>query len=564
MRDLRWQILIAVGGLLLVVGILLGQKPSVQSEAPEPVSGGAHVEALLGRPIRLNPVLDFNNQVDEDVDRLLYRGLARFDSRGNPVPDLADRWAVSADASLVTVTLRDDAVWHDGEPVESADIVYTFSRFKEPGYPGPEDLQAFWQEVEIVQLDDLTVQFQLPEPYAPFLDFLSVGLLPDHLLRGVSSADLPDHPFNLQPVGTGPFRFERFMTEGDRIRGVSLLAYDGFYGQQPYLDRIEFHYFESPEQAFNAYDRGEIGAIGSVDETILSEVLAAPNLNLYSARLPEVKLVYFNLSNSEKPFLQEEEVRQSLRMAVNRQAIVDKVLDGQGIVAPSPILPGTWAFAEGLQPVPFQPIQAEETLDRLEWEVPAGASQGSEEYVRAQEDRTLSFELLLLDRDRDRAIANHLQEYWSRIGVEVNLETVSEERLSEALESRSYQAALTDLTLSRWPDPDPYTLWHDSQAEAGQNYAGFNDRNTGIWLERARTTPDQTRRAELYASFQYRFQDQVPAMLLYYPIYNYAISAQMQGVNFGPVFDPSDRFAEVENWFLLARRIRPTATPAPP
>jgi peptide/nickel transport system substrate-binding protein len=562
MRKFRWQLIIALGGIALIVGLLLRQTPPTPSLSPEPVSGGAHVEGLIGHPVRLNPLLAFDNQVDEDVNRLLYRGLARFDSQGNPVPDLAEQWAVSADASLVTVTLKDDLYWHDGQPVEAADIVYTFSKLKEDGYPGPADLHEFWADINIVLLDEKTVQFQLPEPYAPFLDFLSIGLLPDHLLRGVAAADLPDHPFNLEPVGTGPFQFERFLTEGDDITGISLVAFDQYDDELPYLDRVEFRYFDGPEAALAAYRAREIAAIGRVDDSILQPVLDDVGLNLYSARMPEVKLIYFNLDNSETDHLDDPAVRQSLLLALNRQAIIDLTMAGQAIVAESPILPGTWAYSRDLRQTPFDPIEASQRLDDLGWELPSGALPGSDEYLRSNEEgQSLQFELLHADTPHDSQIAEMVQEFWARIGVRVSLEAVEPAELLAALEDRDYEAALTDLILSRWPDPDPYPLWHDSQAGTGQNYADFTDRNSGIWLERARTNPDRGQRAELYVSFQFRFQGQLPALLLYYPIYNYAITPEMQGVTLGPLFDPSDRLANIDQWFLLSRRGSSAPTP---
>ncbi|MGH2605966.1 MAG: peptide ABC transporter substrate-binding protein, partial [Anaerolineales bacterium] len=98
----------------------------------------------------------------------------------------------------------------------------------------------------------------------------------------------------------------------------------------------------------------------------------------------------------------------------------------------------------------------------------------------------------------------------------------------------------------------------------GQNYSGFNDRNTSIWLEQARTTPDLGKRAELYRSFLHRFQDQVPALLLYYPVYNYAVDSAVQGISLGPLWDPSDRFITVNLWHLLARRGAPAPTQPSP
>jgi peptide/nickel transport system substrate-binding protein len=116
------------------------------------------------------------------------------------------------------------------------------------------------------------------------------------------------------------------------------------------------------------------------------------------------------------------------------------------------------------------------------------------------------------------------------------------------------------LELSPYPDPDPYPFWHDTQIEGGQNYGGFDDRNSSIWLERARTISDAGRRAEFYQSFQHRFRDQVPALVLYYRVYSYGLDAALQGVSLGPLNDPSDRLRGLASWYLVARR---EAAPAP-
>jgi peptide/nickel transport system substrate-binding protein len=566
MQNIRWQLLIAIGGLILVVGLLIGQTPTLQSTSPQPAVGGSYAEALLGGVVRLNPVLDTYNQVDRDIDRLIYSGLVRFDSRGVPLPDLAENWAVSADATLYTVTLRSNAFWHDGEPVLSDDVVYTYSKFQDPDFPGPKDMQDLWQKVKIVRLDDHTVQFQLSEPFAPFLDYLSIGLLPEHLLRGVSAGDLVDHPFNLAPVGTGPFRFDRFLMKDGNIAGVSLAAFDSYYLTRPYLERFELFFFSTPQEMLKAYQSGDVEGLGSVDPSILGQVLADPTLNLYSARLPEIGLVFLNTKSPSKPFFAEKKVRQSLMMAINRQWIVDSVMGGQAVVASGPILPDTWASAADLGPYPFDPQASADLLDSLGWELPSGATPGSPEYVRTSEDNTLEFSLSYPDDAVHTAVAQDLQEAWAGIGVRVTLDAVDPETLmSDYLEPRDFDAVLTDINLSKFPDPDPYPFWHDTQAETGQNYGGYSDRNISIWLEQARTTPDIARRAQLYRNFLHRFYDQQPALLLYTPVWNFAINSDLQGVSVGPLFDPSDRYAGVTQWHLLARRgPAPTDTVNPP
>jgi peptide/nickel transport system substrate-binding protein len=561
MRNLRWQVLIAIGGLVLVIGLLIGQSSTPATTGPEPVVGGAYAEAMVGSIMRLNPILDSFNQVDRDIDRLIFSGLLRFDSRGNPIPDLAESWNISADASLYTIILREDAFWHDGEAVTADDIVYTFSKFQDDDFPGPQDLHDLWTQVNIVRLDDRRVQFQLPEPFAPFLDYLSQGLLPDHLLRGVSASALIDHPFNLEPVGSGPFRFSQFLLEGEQIVGVSLSAFEDFYNQRPFLERVEFLLFPDEESALQAYEDGEVLGLQQVGADILQSVLEQPSLNLHSARLPRLGIVFLNLKHPEKTFLADKVVRKALLLALNRQWMIDRAFSGQAVVPDGPVMPGTWAYADGLPRQDFDPESAANLLISRGWELPAGAAPGTLEYVRSNdEDQSLSLELVYPDTSEQSLIAGIIKSEWEAIGVTVTLIPADPETiLTDYLEPREFQAVLTEINFSDSPDPDPYPFWHDSQTETGQNYSGFEDRNSSIWLEQARTTPDPGRRRELYVSFQYRFQDQLPSLLLYYPIYNFAIDSQVQGVSVGPLFNPSDRFFSITNWHLIARR----ALPAP-
>jgi peptide/nickel transport system substrate-binding protein len=259
-------------------------------------------------------------------------------------------------------------------------------------------------------------------------------------------------------------------------------------------------------------------------------------------------------------------VRQALLYAVNRQSMIDRVDASQALLADGPILPGTWAYSEsGLRP-DFDPTQAANQLELAGWVLPTGATPGSPEYVRAKEDLQLAFTLVHPDDERHTRLAEAMRQYWAAIGVSVDLKAVDAEALLEDyLEPREFEAALADLNFMRSPDPDPYPFWHDSQVETGQNYSEFADRNISIWLEQARTTPDFGRRADLYESFQHRFRDQVPALLLSHPVYTLAIRSDIQGVTLGPLFDASDRLANIAQWYLIARRsAQPEpATPTP-
>ena len=152
-------------------------------------------------------------------------------------------------------------------------------------------------------------------------------------------------------------------------------------------------------------------------------------------------------------------------------------------------------------------------------------------------------------------IAETIQEQWAEIGVSVTLQAVPYEQLVlESLASRTYQAALVDLDLSRTPDPDPYPFWHQAEATGGQNYSQWDNRAASEYLEQARVTADYTLRTRLYRNFQVVFGKELPALPLFVPVYSYGVDLQVQGVQVGALYEPSDRLATFSNWYLLTRR----------
>src|SRR3989304_4656472 len=165
-RKLRWPILISLLALAVIAALLFSQQPELLPVVPvvEPAPGGIYAEGLIGSMIRLNPLLDYYNGPDRDVDRLLFSGLLRFDDRGLPLGDLADSWGISRDGTVYNFSIRPAAIWHDGEPVTSDDVIFTIERMREDGSPLPDDLRSLWRAVEIRRLDEKTLQFRLPEP----------------------------------------------------------------------------------------------------------------------------------------------------------------------------------------------------------------------------------------------------------------------------------------------------------------------------------------------------------------------------------------------------------------
>jgi len=243
-------------------------------------------------------------------------------------------------------------------------------------------------------------------------------------------------------------------------------------------------------------------------------------------------------------------VRQALLIGLNRQRLVDRMLGGQGIIADGPILPDTWAYYNNTGQIEFDPTNAEKILKDAKY-----IFTGEDATVRKKDDVALEFTLLHPDDPYYLELAKLIQENWNALGMDVELQAVPyEELVNVNLDDREYQAALIELNFSRSPDPDPYPFWDQAQVTGGQNYSQWDNRTASEYLEKARVTVNMDDRARLYRNFQLIFAEEMPALPLFYSVYSTAIDYQVQGVTMGPLFDRSDRFSTINNWYFAARR----------
>lgn len=561
MKRLRWQILVVALTLVLVVILLLSQGPVAAPILPQAAPGGVYTEGLVGAMGRLNPLLDWNNSADRDVDRLIYSGVMRFDARGLPEPDLAESWGTTADGTIYNFSLRPNAFWHDGKPVTSDDVIFTIELMKSPASFYPQDIKDLWSKIEVKRLNDKALQFILPEPFAPFLDYMTFGVLPRHLLEGIPLEQILNADFNLKPVGSGPYKFDHLLVEGGRITGVALTVNEQYHLQKPFIEQVIFKYYPTSAEAFEAFRAGDVAGVSRITPDILAEALAEPNLAVYTSRLPQMGFVLFNLNSPEVAFFQEPKLRRALMLGLNRQRLIDAFLQGQAIPLDGPILPGSWAHYDGVEKIPYDADMAIALLKELGYTLPADGGT-----VRVKDGKPLAFSLVHPDDPVHTQMAQSIQENWAAIGVQVNLVPVPYARLqSEFLATRNYQAALVELALPRTPDPDPYPFWHQAEATGqGQNYSQWDNRSASEYLEQARVTTDFGLRARLYRNFQVIFARELPALPLYVPVYTYGVSANVQGVQMPPLYDPSDRFLLIPQWYLVVRRaLEQTPTPAP-
>jgi peptide/nickel transport system substrate-binding protein len=276
---------------------------------------------------------------------------------------------------------------------------------------------------------------------------------------------------------------------------------------------------------------------------------ANEDLNILSAPLSGYMMVFLNL---DAPLLGDLQIRQALLYALNRQALVNRTLAGQGIVTHSPIPAFSWAYNPEIARHSYDPALAASLLEQAGWLISANGE------ARHQGGQRLSFALLHPDREPYAAIAAEIARQWAIVGVEAVPQAVSAAQLvNDYLRQRDYVAALYEWKAMP-PDPDLYALWHSTQARTnGQNLVGLRDDMLDILLEEGRLQFDSAIRKRLYDQFQQRFAEQVPALPLFHPVYNYVLSRRVHDVQIGPLWTAADRFRGLDRWYVQTRRVAP-------
>ena len=511
--------------------------PSPSAE-PAQIEGGTFRKGIIGRIETLNPLLA-DSTAEAAVSVLVFEGLVWVDGSGVPQPALAERWTMSDDGLEYTFFLRPDAQWHDGEPVTARDVLFTIRLLQDPRFPGTETMANFWRTVTVEVVDAESVRFRLPEPYAPFPTYLSLPILPEHVLAGTVVSDLLRSRFESQPIGSGPYRVVRV----DRERGVIELArHESYRRPTPLFERVELHFFESVDEALAAFRRGDLDAVDLVPWGALGDPkLMGSRVRIYAPLLAGYTALFLN---SQAQFFADVRVRQALSLAIDRVQLVRDVLNNWAEPGNGPIPPASWAHQA--QEYRFDRAAALSLLREAGWEDRNGDG------VLDKEGLTFRFTLLTNVDDPQRvAVAQALGQQLAEIGISVTVQPVAAATLQRQLLNREYTAAVFGW-MSLTGDPDMFEFWHSSQAEEGANIAGFRSRTIDVLLEKARQVSDQDERRSLYVELQRLFAEYVPAIVLYYPRYCFVMSDRIGGVDAAPLIRPEDHLRQLPRWYRIA------------
>lgn len=519
-----------------------------------PSQGGALVEGETGPARFINPLLSLS-QADQDLTALVYSGLMRALPDGSVVPDLAQSYTISPDGRTYTFKLRPDASFHDGSKVTAADVLYTIAQAQDPAINSPR--RADWTGVIVSSPDPSTVVFTLPHAYAPFIENTTLGILPEHLWRKISAEEFPFGPLNTHPIGSGPYKISKVITDptGSASR-YDLAPFSRFTLGEPYLSRISFVFFASEDDMMQALNAGKIDVVAGISAHDLAQI-KRNDLSVAEVALPRAFGVFFNQSHD--PVLADPSVRAALDAAVDKNAIVSASLSGRGSVLQGPIPPGLLSNTPPAIPEPLRTAAAPANSPR-----PTAAQNAANARAILQNGgwvfdqasgqwsknkKPLAFALVTADQPELVATAKALAADWKAVGISVPVQVYPIAQLNtNVIRPRSYDALLFGEVVG--PELDLYAFWHSSQrSDPGLNLALYANSKTDALLSQARATTEKKTRDALYEQFAAALVKDRPAIFLYAPDFLYAVPSDIHGIALGALTAPSDRFANVYQWY---------------
>ncbi|PIQ92781.1 MAG: hypothetical protein COV69_01405 [Parcubacteria group bacterium CG11_big_fil_rev_8_21_14_0_20_39_14] len=526
-----------------------------------PQEGGEYCEALIGQPRFVNPLLAPFNDVDRDISQLIFSGLMKYNEKGKIVPDLAENYEIKEDGKIYEFSLKRGVRWHDGAELRAEDVIFTIKILQDPEYTSP--LRINWQGVKVEKIDAFKVRFILENSYAPFLENLTLGILPKHLWENIHPKNFPLADLNIKgSVGTGPYKFKSFKkNELGFINLYTLEANPYFYNEKPYIKEIKFFFFFDAEEAILTFNKNLVRGLSSLSPITLEKFEKKPNSYLFL--LPRYFSIFLNKTHSD--ILSEKNVRQALILGTDKKEIIGKVWSGQAKIISSPILPEIFGFNLPSKKYDFNKELAKEILEKsgfkdtdgdgLREKIIEKTKKIGQKTIKEEEKIPLEITLTMPNTPEVELVGTMLKEQWKELGLKLNLEILeSYEIQQDKIKPREYDAVLFGEILGMIPDPFPF--WHSSQKkDPGLNLSLFGNRNADKLLEEARQSLDNTVMTQKYEEFQELVLEDCSAIFLYSPPFIYLIDESIKGIEGKIIADPSKRFIDVEKWYIKTKRV---------
>ena len=439
-------------GVFIVSGLSLLLQVNKFFLVEVPDYGGTLIEGVVGSPRFINPLLS-SSDTDRDLSLLIYSGLLKVGSEGELALDLAESYTISNDSLTYTFVLKDNLYFHDGIKLTADDVVFTVEKAQDPDLKSPRE--ANWSGVKVEKINDKTVRFTLKQPYSPFIQNATLGILPKHIWKTATVEEFPFSQFNIKPVGTGPYKVGSITYTGSGLPlEYHLVSFDKYSLGRAYITNLTIKSYQNEKSLTLAYQNGSIESLHGISPKQLPS-LEVQSDEIILSPLPRVFGVFFNQNIA--PVFVNKEVRQALSLATDRQEIVDSIMGGFGQTIDGPIPPKNIATTKAVAEI------EESRLEKAKAILVAKGWKQNDSGVFQKKDKkntvTLSFSISTGNAPELKDTAYLLQKQWQKIGAQVEVKIFEIGDLNQnIIRPRKYDALLFGEIVGR--DLDLYPFWH--------------------------------------------------------------------------------------------------------
>jgi peptide/nickel transport system substrate-binding protein len=508
-------------------------------DAGAPRTGGTVIVGMRADFGGFNPVTNTDQYTDEIIKYALFTPLVQYDENLQVRPYLAESWELLGDTGVV-FRLRRDVRWHDGQPVTAHDVKFTFDLAKDPATASLIGSAYITEVARAEVVDSYTVRFDFVRPHAQALEDFWWAPVPRHLLEGVSPADLRNAPFNRNPVGSGPYRFVEWRAN-DRLVLERNPDFPEALGGPPALERLVFRVVPEPATLLTELLTGGLHVDIPVVPDQAARIEADPDLQLFS--FPS-RTVYFIGWNTRRAPFTDPRVRRAMTLAIDRQEIIDALLEGYGRPAVSTIPPWSPLYPEGVEPLPYDPRWAAQLLDSAGWTDRNG--DGIRENAAG---RPLRFTLLSSDAPLNRNVASVVQGHLRAVGVDAQVRALEFQTLLTQHRARDFDAVLSTWVLDNFQVASaPAALFHSRWADVPRsaNRSSFANPRADSLIEAGAAETDPERARRIWAEFTELLNQEQPFTFMFWLDELAGASRSVRGV----VMDPRGEFVSIANWSL--------------
>ncbi len=473
-------------------------------------------------PILLNPVISEDAYSSTVCSRIFESLLERDRKTLKMKGQIAEKWTIGADKLTYTFNLRRNNRFHDGKPVTSADVLFSYNMMMSEKIPNAHKKVYYKDVLSISAPDAYTIVFKMKKPYAMALEHLGgFEVVPKHIY---SQGDFMKDERNMWgPVGSGPYRFTEWKT-GQRL---TLTRFENYWGEKPEIKKLEFVIIKNEAVALQSLKKGD------VDSYNLRPLQWTRQTDSAKFKHDFEKIKYLATSyryigyNMRKPPFNDRRIRQAMAHLMDLERVKKTILENLAEVTTGPFLPQSLQYNQKLKPIQYEPEKAVELLKA------AGYARNADGLI-AKDGKPLEIELMVsAGGGFADQFASVMKEDFSRAGITLNIRKLEFQTLLTKINQRDFQSVM--LGWSSGIESDPFQLWHTSQREKGHNFTGFGNAETDALIEQARLTFDDKARNAIYHRFHEVVYNEQPYTFLYTSYALIAVSKRFTNVNVYPL-----------------------------